>query len=99
MKWIGEVGNAKSLDELSDFCIHYWQDCATQETVKDPCVQKQSEALKKGGYLAGRQIACLIYKKFGTRGESEDILDFGDSLKVELKNDKLPASDTKVYQP
>ena len=56
---------------------------------------EESEAKKKGGYLAERHIAWLIYKNSRISGESEAILDLGDLLKVELKNDNVLAFDTK----
>ena len=56
---------------------------------------EESEAEKKGGYLAGRQIAWLIHKTCKISGESAAILDLGDLLKVELKNDNMQAFDTK----
>ena len=56
---------------------------------------EESEAQKKGGYLTGRQIAWLIHKTCKIRCESAAILDLGELLRVELKNDNVQAFDAK----
>ena len=88
-KSLGEVQTSASITGktmLPNFVILYSQRASglrkklMRKLSNDSVSTEESEAQKKGGYLAGRQIAWLIHKTCKIRGESAAILDLGDLL-------------------
>ena len=61
--------------------------------VSAPLVNRKAQTEKRS--LTGRQIAWMVYDFFKICGDNEAIFDFRDLSKVQLKNDKVHAFDTK----
>ena len=98
MLWIGEVEDAKSIDDLItaasitrrpilDFENLDFQDCKRTE-------ESSTRKLQETNHHT-RQVARMIYDFFKISGDNRAILDFRDLSKVHLKTDNVQAFDTK----
>ena len=102
MLWIGEVEDAKSIDDLisSASKVGDFQDCKRAQENPDEKLQETSHHCPREDSIRepmtySEHIAWMIYDFFKISGDNEAILDFRDLSEVQLKNDNVQAFDTK----
>ena len=111
MAWIGEVEGTKRLEvpetaasttgkslphlEVLDSKVDCGLRSFLQGSFKRPVSTAECEAQKHRIFSTGCQIAWVIYRSFRICGESYAILDFGELIMVELKDDNVRSFDTK----
>ena len=109
--WIGEVEDAKSVDDLITSASRTGKSTADLKNLdtkmasglrkiqtgnfKKQVTTAEGQAQSEKRSLTSRQISLMIYDFFKIIGDNEAVLDFRYLPKVQSKNDNVQAFDTK----
>ena len=107
--WIGEVEDARKIDDLTTSASITGDPSPDFETLdlkiasrlrqilnfKNQVTTAEGKAQSEKKSFTGRQIAWMIYDFFRISGDNEAILDCGNLSTVQLMNDNVQAFDTK----